>query len=275
VVAIVGQQARAAIGGDYQQEVDLVSLFKDVAHEYVHIVTVPAQMRHLIDRAMRIAQVERTVTCVIVPTDVQDLDAVEQPKRKHGAIRSGLGYSPPRIVPQDADLQRAAAALNAGQKVAILIGAGAKGAADEVIQVADLLGAGVAKVLLGKAVLPDDLPFVTGAIGLLGTEPSWKMMMGCDTLLMIGSSFPYSEFLPKPGQARGVQIDIDGKMLSIRYPMEVGLVGDSAAMLRALIPLLQRKTDRSWREEIEKEIKGWWEVVEARAMNEAQPHKES
>jgi pyruvate dehydrogenase (quinone) len=271
VVAIIGQQARAAIGGDYQQEVDLISLFKDVAHEYVHIVSVPAQMRHLIDRAMRIAQVERTVTCVIVPTDVQDLDAVEQPKRKHGTIQSGLGYSPPRIVPQEADLRQAAEALNAGQKVAMLIGAGAKGAAGEVVQVADLLGAGIAKALLGKAALPDDLPFVTGAIGLLGTEPSWKMMMGCDTLLMVGSSFPYSEFLPKPGQARGVQIDIDGKMLSIRYPMEVGLVGDSAETLRALIPLLQRKTDRSWREGIEKDIKGWWEVIEARAMNEAEP----
>ncbi len=271
VVAIIGQQARTAIGGDYQQEVDLVSLFKDVAHEYVHIVSVPAQMRQLVDRAMRIAQVERTVTCVIVPIDVQRLDAVAQPKREHGAIFTGLGYTSPRIIPQDADIKRAADVLNAGQKVAMLIGAGAKGAADEVIKVADLLGAGVAKALLGKAVLPDDLPFVTGSIGLLGTEPSWKMMMGCDTLLMIGSSFPYSEFLPKPGQARGVQIDIDGKMLSIRYPMEVGLVGDSTETLRALLPLLERKTERGWREGIEKEIKGWWEVVEARAMNEAKP----
>ncbi len=150
-------------------------------------------------------------------------------------------------------------------------GDGALGATDEVIEVADLLGAGVAKALLGKAALPDELPFVTGSIGLLGTKPSWDMMMGCDTLLMIGSRFPYSEFLPKEGQARGVQIDIDPSMLSIRYPMEINLVGDSKATLRALIPLLERKPDRSWREEIEQGVKEWWRVIEARAMNEAAP----
>ena len=136
------------------------------------------------------------------------------------------------------------------------------------MQVADILGCGVAKALLGKDVLPDDLPYVTGSIGLLGTKPSWDMMMGCDTLLMVGSSFPYSEFLPKEGEARGVQIDIDAKMLSIRYPMEVPLVGDSLETLKALIPLLKRKEDRSWREEIEKNITEWWKVVEARAMLE-------
>src|SRR4051794_23960435 len=271
VVAIVGQQARAAIGGDYQQEVDLVTLFKDVAHEYVHMASTPAQIRHLIDRAIRIANAERTVTCVIIPNDVQEMPAVETPPRKHGTIHSGAGYGRPRVIPKDADLRRAAEVLNSGERVAMLVGAGALQATDEVIEVADLLGAGVAKALLGKAVIPDDLPFCTGPIGLLGSKPSWDMMEGCDTLLVVGSSFPYSEFLPKEGQARGVQIDIDAKLVSVRYPMEVNLVGDSAETLRALIPLLERKQDRGWREKIEKGIADWWKVLEARAMNEAKP----
>jgi pyruvate dehydrogenase (quinone) len=271
VVAIVGQQKRAALGGHYQQEVDLLSLFKDVAGEYVHMCTAPEQMRHLIDRAMRIAMAERTVTCIIVPGDVQELDAVETPPRAHGTIHSGPGYSPPRIVPAEEDLRRAAEVLNAGQRVAMLVGAGALHATDEVIQVAEVLGAGVAKALLGRAAVPDDLPFVTGQIGLLGTRPSWDLMMGCDTLLMVGSSFPYSEFLPPEGQARGVQIDIDAKMLSIRYPMEVNLVGDSALTLRALLPLLKRKADRSWREEIERNVTEWWQVVEERSLSDADP----
>ena len=271
VVAIVGQQRRAALGGDYQQEVDLVSLFKDVAHEYVHEVTTAAQMRHLIDRAIRIALAERTVTCVIVPNDVQELDAVETPPREHGTIHSGVGYSPPRITPSLTDLERAAGILNSGKKVAMLIGAGALHATDEVIEVAERLGAGVAKALLGKAVVPDDLPYVTGAIGLLGTKPSWEMMNECDTLLMVGSNFPYSEFLPKEGQARGVQIDIDGRLLSIRYPMEVGLVGDSKETLRALLPLLEHQQDRSFRAGIEKSVAEWWKLLEERAMNAANP----
>ncbi len=260
VVAIVGQQARAAIGGDYQQEVDLVTLFKDVAHEYVHMASTPAAIRHLIDRAIRIAKAERTVTCVIIPNDVQEMPAVETPRRKHGTIHSGTGYAPPRVVPKDVDLRRAADVLNAGQKVAILVGAGALQATDEIIEVADILGAGVAKALLGKAVIPDDLPFCTGPIGLLGSKPSWDMMEECDTLLMVGSSFPYSEFLPQEGQARGVQIDIDAKLVSVRYPMEVNLVGDSAETLRALIPLLERKQDRQWRKRIEDNIAEWWKL---------------
>ncbi len=271
VVAIVGQQARAALGGNYQQEVDLISLFKDVAHEYVHMASSPAQIRHLIDRAIRIAKAERTVTCVIIPNDVQEMPAVETPPRKHGTVHSGVGYSSPRVVPKDVDLRRAADVLNAGQKVAMLVGAGALGATDEVIEVAEILGAGVAKALLGKAVLPDDLPFCTGPIGLLGSKPSWDLMIDCDTLLIVGSSFPYSEFLPPEGQARGVQIDIDAKMLSIRYPTEVNLVGDSAETLRALIPLLTRKQDRKWRKTIEDGMTEWWKVLEARAMNEAKP----
>jgi len=270
VLAIVGQQARAALGGSYQQEIDLTTLFKDVAHEYVHMAVEPSQMRHLVDRALRIALAERTVTCLIVPNELQTEDAAE-PERAHGTIHSSAGWSPPRVVPTDADLRRAAEVLNAGEKVAILVGAGALAATDEVIEVAELLGAGIAKALLGKAAVPDELPFVTGSIGLLGTKASWDLMTDCDTLLMVGTSFPYSEFLPEEGQARGVQIDIDGRMLGIRYPTEVNLVGDSAETLRALIPLLERKEDRSWREEIEENVADWWEVLEARAMNDADP----
>jgi pyruvate dehydrogenase (quinone) len=270
VVAIVGQQARTALGGNYQQEVDLLTLFKDVAGDFVHMATEPSQTRHLIDRAFRIAIAKRTVTCVIFPNDVQDLD-YEEPKRKHGTVHSSIGYNRPRIIPLEEDLERAALLLNEGEKVAMLVGAGAFGAEEEIIQVADLLGAGVAKALLGKAVLPDDLPYVTGSIGIIGTGPSWDLMSECDTLLMIGSGFPYSEFLPKEGQARGIQIDIDAKMLGIRYPMDVHLQGDSKATLKALIPYLKRKEDRSWRSSIEKNVDNWWKIMEARAFNSANP----
>lgn len=271
VVAIVGQQARAAMGGEYQQEVDLLSLFKDVAHEFVHMATSPAQIRHLVDRAIRIALSERTVTAIIIPNDLQTQPAVETPPHAHGTIHSGVGYSTPLTVPHEDDLRRAAAVLNEGERVAILVGAGALNATDEVIQIAEKLGAGVAKALLGRAALPDDLPFVTGSIGLLGTNPSWEMMSNCDTLLMIGSGFPYSEFLPEEGQARGVQIDIDGRQVSMRYPMEVNLIGDSATTLQALLPHLKQKTDRDWREHIEKSVAQWWDVLEERAMADADP----
>ena len=271
VVAIVGQQKQMALGGNYQQEVDLISLFKDVAHQYVHMVTDPAQMRHVIDRAIRIAKSERTVTCVIIPNDVQEMDAVAKPPRVHGSVHSGTGHSYSDIIPVDEQIRKAAEILNEGEKVAILIGAGALHAQDEVMEVADLLGAGVAKALLGKAALPDDLPYVTGPIGLLGSKPSWELMSECDTLLMVGTSFPYSEFLPEEGQARGVQIDLDPKMLSIRYPMEVNLNGDSKKTLRKLIPFLKRKEDRSWQEEIMEEVKDWWKVLEAKADIEAEP----
>jgi len=271
VVAIVGQQAMASLGGDYQQEVDLTTLFKDVAHEFVHMATDPAQVRHLVDRAVRIALDQRTVTCVIVPNDLASEKAVAAPPHEHGTVHSGVGYSRPRVVPEEADLERAAAVLNESEKVAMLIGQGAMHAADEVVQTAETLGAGVAKALLGKAALPDDLPFVTGSIGLLGTKPSWDLMMGCDAFLMVGSSFPYSEFLPKEGEARGVQIDLDGRMVGIRYPMEVNLVGDSKETLKALLPKLEHKDDRSWREEIEAGVREWWELIEERARLDADP----
>ncbi len=270
VVAIVGQQTRMALGGNFQQEVDLQVLFKDVASEFVQVCMEPTQARHLIDRAVRIAQATKSPTCVIVPNDVKEAD-YEEPPRVHGAVFSSIGFSEPLIVPREADLRRAAEILNAGERVAILVGQGAKHATEEVVQVADLLGAGVAKALNGRAALPDDLPFVTGSIGLLGTKPTNDMMQDCDTLLMVGSSFPYSEWLPEEGQARGVQIDIDGRMLNLRYPMEVGLTGDSRETLKALIPLLERKQDRGWRGEIEDGVRRWWEILEARAHDEADP----
>jgi pyruvate dehydrogenase (quinone) len=269
VVAIVGQTSREAMGGSYQQEVDLGSLFKDVSPEYVQTAFHPAQIRHLVDRAMRIAKAERTVTCLIIPNDLQEAKAVKKPAHLHNTIHSGVGHVTPRVLPKDEDLGRAADVLNAGKKVAMLIGAGALKAGDEVRKAADILGAGVAKALLGKAALPDELPYVTGSIGLLGTKPSWDLMMECDTLFMIGTSFPYSEFLPEEGKARCVQIDIDSRMLSLRYPAEVCLAGDSVETLRALMPLLRRKEDRSWREKIENGVVDWWKVLEGRAMNDA------
>ncbi|ARM15621.1 MULTISPECIES: thiamine pyrophosphate-requiring protein [Rhizobium] len=270
VLAIVGQQARRALGGHYQQELDLAALFKDVASDFVQQASAPAQVRHLIDRAVRIALANKTVTAIILPNDLQEMP-YEEPARKHGTVLSAPGYRPPRVFPHGDDLQVAADILNAGKKVAILVGAGALHATDEVIAVADRLQAGAAKALLGKAALPDDLPWVTGSIGLLGTEPSWNLMRDCDTLLMIGSGFPYSEFLPEEGQARGVQIDINPDMLSLRYPMELGLTGDAAETLRALLPLLRENPDRSWRETVEKDVAAWWKTLDERAHVEANP----
>ena len=270
VLAIVGQQARTAIGAHYQQEIDLQSMFKDVAGAYVQTAMAPGQVRHLIDRAIRTALGERTVVALIFPNELQDL-AYEDPPRRHGAVFSGVGYSKPKVVPYDADLRRAAEILNSGEKVAILVGAGALQATDEVIEVADKLGAGCAKALLGKAALPDELPWVTGSIGLLGTEASDAMMKECDTFLMIGSGFPYSEFLPVPGQAKGVQIDLKPDMLSIRYPMDVNLVGDARETLKLLSPLLRPKTDTKWRKRVEENVKAWWEKLEDRAHAKASP----
>jgi pyruvate dehydrogenase (quinone) len=271
VVAIVGQQKRMGLGGHFQQEVDLISLYKDVASEYVHVCMVPSQAAHLIDRAIRIAKATRSVTCIIVPDDVAEMDH-EDPPRAHGATFSGEGMpNPPLVVPQEPDIRRAAEILNEGQKVAMLIGAGAYGAEEEVKEAADILGCGVAKALNGRAVLPDDLPYVTGSIGLLGTKPSNDMIEDCDTFFMVGSSFPYSEWLPEPGQARGVQIDIDGTMIGIRYPMEANLIGDAKETLRALIPHLSRKEDRSWQNDIEENVSRWWEILEDRAMEDAEP----
>ena len=270
VLAVIGQQKRFSLGAHYQQEVDLNTLFKDVS-EFVNTCMHPAQARHLIDRGIRTALAERGVATIIFPADVQEDDAQESPPRTHGAVFSSIGFSEPRIVPKQHDLERAAEILNAGDKVAMLVGQGAAKAADEVVETAELLGAGVAKALLGRAVLPDDLPFVTGPIGLLGSKPSNEMMMNCDTLFMVGTSFPYAEWLPQEGQAACVEIDIDPRMIGIRYPADVHLVGDSHETLKALIPLLERKDDRSWRGQIESNVADWWKVIEERAHQDADP----
>ncbi|MFC8535531.1 thiamine pyrophosphate-requiring protein [Streptomyces sp. NPDC057249] len=270
VVAIVGQTNRSAMGGSYQQEVDLLSLYKDVASEFCEMVTVPEQLPNVIDRAMRTAYAKRTVTAVIIPADVQELD-YSPPTHAFKMVPSSLGASRSAPVPAEDDIARAAEVLNAGEKVAILVGQGARGARAEVERLAEQLGAGVAKALLGKDVLPDDLPYVTGSIGLLGTRPSYELMQGCDTLLVIGSSFPYTQFLPELDQARAVQIDIDPYMIGLRYPFEVNLVGDAAATLDALLPRLKRKKHGSWRKKIEKDTAKWWEVMKGRAAVEADP----
>jgi pyruvate dehydrogenase (quinone) len=270
VVALVGQQKTTSLGSDFQQEVNLQAVFQDVS-AYVETISTPAQARHVIDRAMRIAAAERTVACVIVPNDVQMMPAVPSPPRSHGSNYSSASPASARSVPTEEELQAAAAVLNAGSKVALLVGAGAIGASAEVIAVCNLLGAGAAKALLGKAALPDDLPFVTGSIGLLGTKPSWEMMRDCDTLLMVGTTFPYSEFLPKDGQALAVQIDIEPRNVGVRYPTCVNLIGDSAETLRRLVPLLEPKTDRTWRHTIEQNVANWWRDIEDRAMESANP----
>ncbi|MFG1812429.1 thiamine pyrophosphate-requiring protein [Kribbella sp. NPDC049174] len=270
VVAIVGQTSRSAMGGSYQQEVDLHSLFKDVASEYLETVNVPEQLPNVLDRAIRTALARSAPTAIIVPSDVQELE-YSPPSHDFKMVPSSLGFAPATQVPDEEALLRAADVLNSGDRVAILVGQGARGARRELEVVAELLNAGVAKALLGKDVLSDHLPYVTGSIGLLGTRPSWELMQGCDTLLTVGSSFPYSQFLPEFGTARAVQIDVDPTMIGMRYPYEVNLVGDAGATLRELTPYLLQKEDRSWRSGIEDGVKRWWEVMAAAAQVEADP----
>ncbi|MEV4601849.1 thiamine pyrophosphate-requiring protein [Amycolatopsis sp. NPDC049253] len=271
VVAIVGQTARSAMGGSYQQEVDLQALFKDVASEYLVEVNVPEQLPNALDRAIRTALAQRAPTALIIPADVQELPYSPPEHEFKHVPSSPPGHPRAKVVPPDEELTRAAEVLNAGEKVAILIGQGARNAVTEVREVAELTGAGVAKALLGKDVLPDDLPYVTGAIGLLGTRPSYELMNDCDTLLIIGSGFPYSQFLPPFGQARAVQIDLDARFLGLRYPTEVTLLGDAKSTLEQLIPLLERKTERAWRERIEKNVTEWSDTVTRQAMLAADP----
>jgi len=276
VVAIVGQTERSAMGGSYQQEVDLQALLKDVASEYLVEVNVPEQLPLAIDRAIRTALSRRAPTAVIIPSDLQT-ETYSPPQHAFKQVPSSPPpLRAPQVVADPVEIVRAAELLNVGQRVAILVGQGARGAADEVAQVADVLGAGVAKALLGKDVLSDELPFVTGSIGILGTRPTYEMMRDCDTLLIVGSNMPYSQFLPEFGpdgraQARAVQIDLDGALIGMRYPVEVNLVGDSAATLRALLPLLSGPTDRAWRETIEENVVAWWGTMERQALLDAEP----
>jgi pyruvate dehydrogenase (quinone) len=271
VVAIVGQTERSAMGGSYQQEVDLQALFKDVASEYLVEVNVSEQLPLAIDRAIRTALSRRAPTAIIIPSDLQD-EEYSPPQHVFKQVPSSPPpLRAPTVVPDPDEIARAAQVLNAGQRVAILVGQGARDAATEVAQVADVLGAGVAKALLGKDVLSDELPFVTGSIGILGTRPTYEMMRDCDTLLIVGSNMPYSQFLPEFGKARAVQIDLDGTVIGMRYPTEVNLVGDAATTLQALLPLLSGPTDRSWREKVEENVAAWWSTMERQAMLEARP----
>jgi len=270
VVAIIGQQKTFSMGANYQQEVDLNTLFKDVASEFVQTCASPHSARHLIDRAVRIAQARRSVTCVIFPSDIQE-ESYSDPPAEHGAVFSSVGFKQPRVLPQDDDLRRAAELLNRSERVAMLIGQGAANAADEVVETANQLGCGVSKALNGRAALPDDLPFVTGSIGLLGTKPSHEMVMNCDTLFMVGTSFPYAEWLPRDGEKNAIQIDIDPGMIGSRYPLDVTLVGDAKETLRALLPQLEHKKDRSWREHIESEVERWSRILGERSQLEAEP----
>ncbi|MEV5508029.1 thiamine pyrophosphate-requiring protein [Streptomyces orinoci] len=270
VLALVGQTARSAMGGSYQQEVDLHTLFKDVCSDFLEMVTVPEQLPNVLDRAIRTAYARRAPTAVIIPADVQELD-YSPPTHSFKMVPSSLDRSGWQAVPSDEALNRAAEVLNSGEKVAILVGQGAAGARQEVEQTAELLGAGVAKALLGKDVLSDQLPYVTGAIGLLGTRPSYELMRDCDTLLTIGSNFPYSQFLPDFGSARAVQIELDPHMAGLRYPYEVNLIGDARATLQRLLPLLRRKDKRGWQEGVIEGMKRWREVMERRAAVGAEP----
>ncbi|MFE0917371.1 thiamine pyrophosphate-requiring protein [Streptomyces nigra] len=271
VVAIVGQTHRTAMGGSYQQEVDLHTLFKDVASDFVETVTVPEQLPNVLDRAIRTAYARRAPTAVIVPGDVQELE-YSAPTHEFKMVPSSLESGAWTTIPSEDSVRQAAEILNSGDKVAILVGQGAAGARAEVERMAELLGAGVAKALLGKDVLSDELPYVTGSIGLLGTRPSYEMMRDCDTLLTIGSSFPYSQFLPDFGKARGVQIDIDPHMVGMRYPYEVNLIGDAKATLERLIPLIRsEERGREWFETICDNVTRWHEVMERRAALSADP----
>jgi pyruvate dehydrogenase (quinone) len=270
VVAIVGQTNRSAMGGSYQQEVDLLSLYKDVANEYCQMVTVPEQLPNVLDRAIRTAMTQRCVAAIIIPSDVQEL-TYAAPTHEFKMVPSSLGIVEPQLIPPEHELARAAEIINAGSKVAILIGQGAREAADQVLELAELTGAGIAKALLGKDVLSDELPFVTGSIGLLGTRPSYELMQGCDTLITIGSNFPYTQFMPEFGQARAIQIDIDPRFIGMRYPYELNLVGSSGATLKQLLPMIERKDDRSWRESVEKHVDRWWDVMSRSALVGADP----
>ncbi|MFF0086528.1 thiamine pyrophosphate-requiring protein [Streptomyces canus] len=271
VLAIVGQTHRTAMGGSYQQEVDLHTLFKDVASEFVETVTVPEQLPNVLDRAIRTAYARRCPTAIIIPGDVQELD-YSAPTHEFKMVPSSLDRSDWTAVPSQESLERAAEILNSGDKPAILIGQGAAGARAEVERIAELLGAGVAKALLGKDALSDELPYVTGSIGLLGTRPSYELMRDCDTLLTIGSSFPYTQFLPDFGKARGVQIDIDPHMIGMRYPYEVNLVGDAKATLQRLIPMLDvERGGREWYDTVCDNVTRWREVMERRAQQSADP----
>ncbi len=256
VVALVGQTALTAQGGGYYQEVDLLALYKDVAG-FLAQLDDPSQVRHLVDRACRTALAHRTVAVLVLPNDIQDAPAVTEPPHTHGHYATSTAPSSRPTVPPEADLRAAADVLRGGERVAMLVGQGALGAEAEVAAVAERLGAGVATALLGMAVVDQREPWVTGAIGLLGTTPSWTLMQDCDRLLIVGSCMPYGEFYPPEG-VPAVQIDIDGAQLGLRYPTAVNLTGDAAPTLRALTGLLgEQPPPGAWRERIGELTASW------------------
>jgi pyruvate dehydrogenase (quinone) len=271
VVAIVGQQASTVLGSAYQQEIDLVRLFGDVCAQFVQAAHTPEQVPMLVDKAFRTAIATRSPTCVVLPHDVQNAAAPDPTAHQHGVLVTSPGLRPARVVPRDDDVRAAAELLSSGERVAILVGQGAYGAAAEIVELADRLGAGVTASLLGKPVLDETLPFHTGVMGHLGTTASAELMRGCDTLLLVGTNDPWTEFYPKPGQARAVQIDIDGRRLGVRYPVEVPLLGDAAETLRALLAVVKPQDNQGWRSQVEQWVRRWHEIAESRANAPAEP----
>ncbi|MDQ1653439.1 MAG: hypothetical protein QOI35_2639 [Cryptosporangiaceae bacterium] len=271
VVAVVGQQLSSALGSAYQQEIDLVRLFGDVCAQFVQAAHSPEQVPMLLDRAFRTALATRSPTCVVLPHDIQTAAAPDPREHEHGVLVTSPGLRPARVVPYDEDIEAAAEVLQAGERVAILLGQGAYGAAEEITELADRLGAGVAASLLGKPVLDEGLPFHTGVMGHLGTTASAELMRGCDTLLLVGTNDPWTEFYPAPGQARAVQIDLDGRRLGVRYPVEVPLLGDAGETLRRLLSAVKPRENRAWREQVEGWVRRWHQIAEDRAAAPADP----
>jgi pyruvate dehydrogenase (quinone) len=273
VLAITGLPFHDLIATHTQQDVELDKLFADVA-AYSTRVMGPTHVENVANLACRIALASRTVTHVTVPVDMQDWEVPDAHRSKRNIPHHESDvYARGAALPSEDDLRRASEVLNSGNRVAILAGQGALHATDELEQAAERLAAPIVKALLGKAAVPDDSPYCVGTIGLLGTRPAQEVLEDCDTLLMVGTSFPYMEFLPKPGQARGVQIDIDPKRIGLRFPVEVGLVGDSRRTLRALVPLLQRRQDRKFLERAQKGMQDWWKMIEASGTRQDKPMK--
>ena len=270
VVAIVGQQALSVLGSGYMQEIDLSTLFADVAPQFHQLVASPDQIPMVLDRAFRSAIATRSPAVVILPHDIQKAPAAE-PKAEHGVVNTSAEYRRPRVLPMDSDLADAATVLSSGKKVALLVGQGARFAREEVVAIAEKLGAGIATSLLGKPYVDESLPFVAGTMGHLGTTASAHLLGNCDTLLIVGSNDPWTEFYPPPGQARAVQIDIDGRFVGNRYPIEVGLVGDAAETLRSLLPLLDGASDPEWTDDVREHVREWRDIAERRAAVAADP----
>lgn len=269
VVAIVGQVVTTALGAGYQQEVDLHTLFKDVCAQYVQTATAPDQVPHVLDNAFRTALATSSPVCVIIPHDVQQAEAPAADEHTHGVVRSSTAYATPRTVPDEDALRAAADLLAGGQRVAVLAGQGAAGAVPQVRDVVERLGAGLTTSLLGKPLFDESLPYHCGVMGHLGTTASADLMAGCDTLLVVGSNDPWTEYYPAPGQARAVQVDVTARNVGTKYPVETALVGDAAPTLDALLPLLPRRT--GWRAEVEGYVAAWHDVAARRVAHRPGP----